>query len=73
MEKVDEQEAQGKVARGSKEKIKKLFERIDRMKWSKEQARSILLGEQWFQGRTGVRSSLVQQSPSPIKEDDVDM
>jgi hypothetical protein len=27
------------------------------MKWSKNKARSKLLGEQWFQGRTGYVSS----------------
>lgn len=70
MTKLDQQEAEGKVARGSKQKIKKLFERIDKMKWSKEMARSILLGEQWFQGRTGVN----QQSPAktPLQEEKKD-
>ena len=38
------------------------------MKWSKEEARSILLGEQWFQGRTGVN----QQTPTKEKEEKKD-
>ena len=66
MSKVDREEAEGKVAKGSKQKIKKLFEKIDAMKWTREQARSILLGEQWFQGRTGVK---VHGQESPIKEE----
>jgi len=33
---------------------KELKQKLRDMNWSKEKARSVLLGEQWFQGRTGV-------------------
>ena len=40
-----------------KEKCLKLKRKLNDPKWTKKEARSVLLGDQWFQGRTGMNDN----------------
>ena len=43
--------------REHKEKCLKVKRKLKDPKWTKDEARAVLLGDQWFQGRTGMNDN----------------